>query len=136
MTVARLTDRDYEALASFRRAVRVFLRFSDDAARDAGLTPNQHQLLLAIRASRESGPPTIGEVADALQLQHHSAVELVGRAVEAGLVSRKVDARDRRRHRLVLTAVGRRKLAALTAAHRQELRRFRDQLSAVLHILD
>ena len=136
MTVRELTDRDYRALASFRHALRVFTRFSDDAARAAGVTPNQHQLLLAIRGAPGDHGPSIGDVARSLQLQHHSVVELVDRAVDAGLVERRVDADDRRRHRLALTASGRRTLAALTAAHRDELRRFRSQLSAALDILD
>ena len=72
-----LTDSDYRTLAEFRHALRVFLRFSEDAARQEGLTPNQHQLLLAIRGFPGDGPPTIGDVAEHLQLQHHSVVELV-----------------------------------------------------------
>jgi DNA-binding MarR family transcriptional regulator len=136
VTVRELTDSDYQTLASFRHALRVFTRFSDDAARAAGVTPNQHQLLLAIRGAPDAGGPSSGGVAESLQLQHHSVVELVDRAVEAGLVTRRVDEHDRRRHRLALTATGRRKLAALTAAHRAELRRFRNQLSAALDILD
>jgi DNA-binding MarR family transcriptional regulator len=98
-----LRDDDYRTLASFRHALRVFLRFSEDAARSEGLTPNQHQLLLAIRGYPDRQAPTITDAAEFLQLQHHSVVELVDRAVDAGLVTRRVDADDRRRQRLALT---------------------------------
>ena len=131
-----LADRDYRTLATFRHALRVFLRFSEDAARSAGLTPNQHQLLLAIRGFEGPDAPSIGDAAESLQLQHHSVVELVDRAVEAGLVTRRVDRNDRRRQRLALTAKGARTLAHLSAAHREELRRFRDEMTEVLRKLD
>jgi DNA-binding MarR family transcriptional regulator len=130
-----LTDRDYRTLAEFRHALRVFLRFSEDAARAEGLTPNQHQLLLAIRGYPGSERPSIGDVAELLQLQHHSVVELVDRAVDARLVRRHVDPDDRRRQRLVLTSSGSKKLERLSALHRSELQQFRDQLSSVLQDL-
>ena len=129
----KLTDAEYGALARFRAALRVFLRFSEDAARDAGVTPNQHQLLLAIRGSVTR--PTISDVADSLQLRHHSTVELIDRAVEAGLVERETDATDRRRQRLALTRKGARVLASLSATHREELRRFREEMAEVLREL-
>ena len=116
--------------------MRVFLRFSEDAARSEGLTPNQHQLLLAVRGFPGEGAPTITDAAEFLQLQHHSVVELVDRAVDAGLVTRRVDPIDRRRQRLALTAKGSRKLARLSSAHRDELRRFRDEMTEVLRELD
>src|SRR4051812_22429656 len=121
-----LTRAEYRVLGRFRVALRIFLRFSEDAARAAGVTPNQHQLLLAIRAS--DAPPSIGEMASALQLRHHSTVELVNRAVDAGLVSRDTDIDDRRRQRLSLTREGERVLASLSATHREELRRFREEM--------
>ena len=127
-----LGDRDYQALARFRYALRVFVRFSEDAARAEGITPHQHQLLLSIRGFVGRGSPTIGDVAEQLQLQHHSTVELIDRAAEAGLVQRQVDPHDRRRQRLLLTASGSKKLERLSTVHRSELRRFRDQLSDVL----
>src|SRR5205085_2592337 len=95
-----LNDRDYRTLATFRHSLRVFLRFSEDAARSEGLTPNQHQLLLAIRGFPEPNGPAITDAAHFLQLQHHSVVELVDRAVDGGLVTRRVDPDDRRRQRL------------------------------------
>ena len=131
-----LSERDYRALARFRYALRVFLRFSEQAARHAGLAPNQHQLLLAIRGwdGPDSGP-TIGDIAQHLQLQHHSVVELVNRAVMADLVTRQPDPDDRRRQRLALTDRGARQIATLSAAHRDELRRFRQEMTNILEEL-
>jgi len=131
---ADLTDSEYRVLSRFRFALRVFLRFSEQAARDAGLTPNQHQLLLAVRGFPD-GAPAISDVAEWLQLRHHSTVELVDRAVEAGLVLRRTDPEDRRRQRLTLTREGERLLASLSAAHREELRRFRAEMADVLREL-
>ena len=113
----------------------MFLRFSEDAAREAGVTPNQHQLLLAIRGF-PTGDPSVTDLAEWLQLKHHSTVELVDRAVDAGLISRHPDADDRRRQRLVLTARGAGVLASLSDAHREELRRFRGEMSDLLDELD
>jgi DNA-binding MarR family transcriptional regulator len=123
-----VTRDDYQTLAQFRRALREFVHFSEQAARAAGLTPAQHQLLLAIKGSDLPEPPTIGEMAEALKLQHHSAVELVDRASAAGLVARVTDTGDARIQRLVLTSLGEEKLAGLAALHREELRRFRDEI--------
>ena len=128
-----LTDAEYHALATFRGALRVFVRFSEDAARAAGITPNQHQLLLAIRGAKEN--PSISDLAEWLQLRHHSTVELVDRAVLAGLVDRRADHHDKRRQRLVLTARGERILSSLSEAHRDELRRFREEMGEVLREL-
>jgi DNA-binding MarR family transcriptional regulator len=122
-----VTDAEYHALAQFRRALRSFLHFSEEAAYAAGLTPSQHQLLLAIRGADPDHPPTIGEVADWLKLRHHSTVELVNRAERSGLVSRIPDATDRRRQRLALTELGQAKLDALSTLHREELHRFREE---------
>lgn len=124
-----VTQADYQTLARFRRALRAFLRFSEEAARGAGLTPAQHQLLLAIKGAESGQPPTIAEIADSLKVRHHSAVELVDRAVAAGFVLREADPHDARYQRLVLTAEGEEKLARLSVAHREELRRFREQMS-------
>jgi DNA-binding MarR family transcriptional regulator len=124
-----VTLADYQALARFRRALREFLHFSEQAARAAGMTPAQHQLLLAVKGTESGDPPTIGEVAEWLKLRHHSAVELVDRAVAADLLVRVTDPGDSRRQRLVLTAPGEEKLAHLSAAHRSELRRFKDEMA-------
>lgn len=126
-----MREAEYRALARFRFALRVFLRFSEDAARAVGLTPNQHQLLLTVRG-HAGEPPTITEVAESLQLRHNSTVELVDRVVEAGLLERQVDDRDRRRQRLVLTDHGEELLRSLSTSHREELRRFREEMAEVL----
>jgi DNA-binding MarR family transcriptional regulator len=126
-----VTLADYQALARFRRALREFLHFSEQAARAAGLTPAQHQLLLAVKGTESGQPPTIGEVADSLKLRHHSAVELVDRAVAAHLLMRMDDPVDARLQRLVLTAQGEDKLARLSTAHRRELGRFREEISVL-----
>ncbi|HXY94854.1 MAG TPA: MarR family winged helix-turn-helix transcriptional regulator [Acidimicrobiia bacterium] len=131
-----LSDRDYRALARFRYALRVFQRFSEQAAREAGVTPAQHQLLLAIRGHAGSDPPVIAELAEALQLRHHSVVELIDRADAAGLVRRTPDRHDQRRQRVQLTAAGRDVLERLSLVHRDELRRFRQQMVDVLRELD
>ena len=130
-----MTDAEYQALAQFRRALRSFLHFSEEAAKAAGLTPSQHQLLLAIRGADTPEPPTIGEVADWMKLRHHSAVELVDRAENSGLVIRVPDPNDHRRQRLALTELGRTKLAELSVLHREELRRFQEEGLARLRFL-
>ncbi|MBO0732373.1 MAG: winged helix-turn-helix transcriptional regulator [Acidimicrobiaceae bacterium] len=122
-----VTDAEYRALAQFRRALRSFLHFSEEAATAAGLTPSQHQLLLAIRGADPEAAPTIGQMAQWLKLRHHSTVELVDRAEKSGLVTRIADATDRRRQRLALTELGHSKLEALSTLHREELRRFREE---------
>jgi DNA-binding MarR family transcriptional regulator len=130
-----VTDAEYQALALFRRRLRSFLHFSEEAARAAGLTPAQHQLLLAIRGADTDEPPTIGEVADWMKLRHHSAVELVNRAEKAGLIRRCPDPNDLRRQRLLLTELGDTKLADLSVLHREELRRFHEDSLASLRNL-
>lgn len=122
-----VTPAEYRALAQFRRALRSFMHFSEEAAKAAGLTPSQHQLLLAIRGADTEHAPTIGEVADWLKLRHHSTVELVNRAEKAGLLRRTPDPDDHRRQRLLLTELGETKLDALSTLHREELRRFREE---------
>jgi DNA-binding MarR family transcriptional regulator len=133
---AHLSTADYQALARFRRALRRFQRFSETAARRADLTPAQHQLLLAIRGHDADTPPTVADVAESLQLKHHSTVELIDRASSNGLVVRHADADDARRVRLSLTDHGRAKLAELSVQHREELRRFRSEMIDVLRELD
>lgn len=131
-----LTDREYQALARFRHALRVFLRFSEQAARAASVTPSQHQLLLAVRGHVGERPPVVGDLADALQLRHHSVVELVDRAEVAGLVRRRPDPDDNRRQQVLLTDDGSRVLEQLSTVHRDELRRFRSEMVDVLRELD
>ena len=119
----RLTDADYEDLLSLRTGLRRFLRWSEQQAEEAGLTPAQHQLLLAVRGHTDRRGPTVGEVADYLMLRHHSAVGLVDRAEEAGLLTRVRDVDDHRVVRLQLTGVGTKRLESLAEAHREELQR-------------
>lgn len=122
-TTGPLGDDQYAQLLAFRTALRRFLRWSERQAAAAGTTPQQHQLLLAIRGHEGPSAPTVGDVAEHLMLRHHSAVELVDRAEQAGLVVRDVDEHDRRLVRLALTAAGRRLLGRLTASHLEELAR-------------
>ena len=117
---AKLTTGDYRHLLEVRTGLRRFLHWSEEQAHSAGLTPAQHQLLLAIRG-HASGPPTIGEVAGHLLLRHHSVVGLVDRAEHAGLLERRVDPGDGRVVRLQLTPTGLRRLEALAAAHLEEI---------------
>ena len=126
-----LTDADYRALARFRYALRVFLRFSERAAREAGVTPAQHQLLLAARGF-DDGAPSTADLAEMLQQTHHAVVELIDRAEAAGLVIRTVDPDDARRRLISLTPRGQEILDALTSAHRTELRRLRTDLQEAL----
>jgi DNA-binding MarR family transcriptional regulator len=123
-----LTDADYRRLLDFRDGLRRFLRWSEDQAKAVGLTPAQHQLLLAIRGHDDPDGPTIGDVAHHLLLRHNSAVELLDRAQGAGLVERVVDEVDHRVVRLRLTRDGERRLAALTEQHLEELRRLGPRL--------
>jgi DNA-binding MarR family transcriptional regulator len=119
----RLRDHDYEDLLALRTGLRRFLRWSDQEAEAVGLTPAQHQLLLAVRGHADRRGPTVGEVADYLLLRHHSAVGLVDRAEGAGLVTRARDPEDHRVVRLRLSTAGRKRLDALGALHREELER-------------
>jgi len=116
-----LRDEHYQALAEFRYRLRQFLRRSEEAARSVGLEPQQHQLLLALRGLPPGREPTIGELAERLQIQHHSAVELVDRLERRGLVWRERGERDRRQVYVRLTPEGRRVLEGLAAFHWQEL---------------
>jgi DNA-binding MarR family transcriptional regulator len=127
---------EYRALAQFRYALRRFLHFSDEAARSAGLTPAQHQLLLAIKGAPGGEPPTLGVVAELLQLKLHSTGELVERAAANGLVTRTTDPADHRRVLLDLAPRGEELLADLTRLHREEVRRFRDMMHDALAPFD
>jgi DNA-binding MarR family transcriptional regulator len=131
-----LADGQYRELLAFRTGLRQFLRWSEEQAVEAGLTGQQHQLLLAVRGHPSPGSPTIGDVADYLRLRHHSAVELVDRAEQAGLVRRVADRADRRVIRLVLTAKGRRLLRHLSAAHLEELTRLAPIIQRLARGLD
>jgi DNA-binding MarR family transcriptional regulator len=122
--VNALREIDYQRLARFRYALRRFLRFSEDAARDAGISPGQYQLLLFIRSFGDK-PPIVAEMAERLQVKHQSAVGLIDRCEHAGLVARRPDSQDGRRVRVVLTPKGRRTIAKLVSLHLRELAAFR-----------
>jgi DNA-binding MarR family transcriptional regulator len=132
-----LKQDDYRTLARFRLLIRRFLHFSESAAHDAGLEPQQHQMMLMIRASDEPDGPTVRMVADQLVIRHHSAVGLVDRLEERGLVERIREGADRREVRLRLTARGEHLVAELAQSHQSELRRMApqlvDALSGLLH---
>ena len=112
-------------LALFRFRIRKFLRFSEQAARECGLTPQQYQLLLGIAGYNTRRKTTISELAEFLQERHNSVVELVGRAVERGLVRKERDTQDRRRVFVSLTARGETVLWRLAKLHKQEIGRRR-----------
>jgi DNA-binding MarR family transcriptional regulator len=115
---------DYEALAEFRYQIRRFLHFSEEAARLSEIEPQHHQLLLAARGFRGNPDegPTVGYLAERLQIRHHSAVELIDRMVAHGLVERVQNERDRRQVIVSLTRYGDRILKKLSADHVRELR--------------
>jgi DNA-binding MarR family transcriptional regulator len=119
---ARVSQSEYRALAEFRYEIRRFLAFSERAARDAGIEPQQHQLLLALQGLAPGSRPTIGTVAERLCVQHHTAVALVDKLEEHGLVRRERSREDRREVFLRLTADGASKLQALSEIHREHLR--------------
>ena len=125
----RLRTEDYRRLLELRTGLRRFFRWSQEQATTAGLTPAQHQLLLAIRGHPGASGPTIGEVAGHLLLRHHSAVGLVDRAEAAGLVHRVPDPQDHRVVRLGLTREGADRLEELSGAHLEELRRLAPRLA-------
>jgi len=127
-----LGDVEYATLASFRRSLRVFLEFSAAAAREAGLTPQQHQAILAIRGFGLGGDMTINDLADQLLLKPQTAVELADRLETAGLVRRTRDDTDRRRVFLTLTDKAKRLLEKLSAAHLAQIRRDAPQLIELL----
>lgn len=119
----RLTTPDYSQLAAFRRALRGFLRFSEEAAAGVGLTSQHYQAMLALRACPEDRRVAISDLAQQLLIKHNSAVELVDRLVREGLVLREPSSADRRKVELRLTSRGREVLAKLAATHRSELQR-------------
>jgi len=128
----RPSQRDYEALSEFRYLIRCFLEFSQNEAKRVGLTPRQHQALLAIKGFAAGRSITVGDLAERLRIRHHSAVELVDRLAEAGLVERTVDPADHRRALLSLTARAEEDLADLSAAHLDELSRIEPVLERIL----
>jgi DNA-binding MarR family transcriptional regulator len=126
---------DYRRLAAFRHTLRRFLAFSEAAARDAGVTPQQHQALLAIKGAADPGTATVGYLAEQLLLAPNSAAELADRMVKSGLLIRSEAREDRRRVVLSLTASAEKALDALSAAHIRELRESAPILDGLLKLL-
>jgi DNA-binding MarR family transcriptional regulator len=118
-----LTKQDFEALARFRFGIRRYLRFSEETVRRHGVTPQQYQLMLALKGFPNRDWAMVRELADRLQLRHHSVVELISRAQREGFVERTTDPDDARAVRVALTGEGERLLGRLSALHRDELRR-------------
>lgn len=128
----QVSDADYETLAAFRAALRRFLRVSEGLAHGLGLTPQQHQGMLAIRGFPGGVHPTIGQLAARLQVNHNSAVGLVTRLVTHGYVRRQVSKEDQRRVHVALTPKGHAILDKLTEAHRIELRHMGPEITRLL----
>lgn len=126
-----VTQAEYETLAELRYSLRQFMHFSEEAAHRAGVTPQQHQALLAIKGFR-GGKMTIGEFAERLQVRHHSAVGLVDRLVLKKFVVRQHLAKDRRQVSLELTELGDQMLENLSAAHKEQLRRTGPRIESLL----
>ena len=127
---------DYRRLAEFRHALRRFLAFSEAAARQAGITPQQHQALLAIKGAPTPEGVTVGYLAGQLLLQPNSAAELVDRMVNCGLLTRQEAPDDRRRVVLTLTPSAEKALHALSAAHIRELRQSAPVLDGLFELLN
>jgi DNA-binding MarR family transcriptional regulator len=125
----RVTKQEYETLATFRYNLRHFLRFSESAAESAGLTSRQYQALLAIKGFPARDCVTVGELAQQLQIAHHSAVGLVDRLALQKLVFREAGTEDRRQVYVKLTARGVEVLEELTSAHKEELRRLAGRIN-------
>jgi DNA-binding MarR family transcriptional regulator len=129
---AHLEAAEYHQLASFRYALRSFLRFSEAAAEKVGLTAQHYQALLAVCATAD-GHVTINDLAQQLLIRHNSAVGLVDRLTAQGLLTREPSPEDGRKVHLRLSAKGDRVLQKLAEVHREELRRIGPQLEALLH---
>ena len=130
-----LVKSEYETLAAFRYALRQFLHFSGAAAQAAGITAQQHQALLAIKGFPQRESVTVGELAERLQLRHHSAVGLVDRLVAEKLVVRGPSAKDRRRVLIQLTRRGETILEKLGCLHRQQLKQIGPEICQLLERL-
>ena len=111
---------DFKAMAELRYQIRRFIRFSENVARQAGIEPQQHQLLLAVRGLPDDLKPTVGVLAERMQLQHHSTVELIDRLEERGFIIRLRATDDRRQVLIKLTATGEEFLSQLSLYHLQE----------------
>jgi DNA-binding MarR family transcriptional regulator len=131
-----LEQEDFTHLLELRKGLRRFLRWSEEQAKAAGLTPAKHQLLLAVRGHPDPSGPTIGEIADYLVLRHHSAVGLIDRAVADGLVKRNADPHSKSVVRITLTPAGMDKLELLSEAHLEELAHLAPTMQALWHAVE
>ncbi len=127
-----VSKNEYEVLAEFRYTLRKFLRFSEAAANELGLTPQQHQALLAIKGFPGRDQITIGELAERLQIRHHSAVGLADRLEAENLIERSPSAGDRRKVYISLTSHGLALIHKLSALHHDELLRLVPQLRLLM----
>jgi len=127
-----LTDEQFARILEFRVALRRFGRFTEEQAGKFDMTAAQYQLLLAVRGHEHPIGPTIADIARYLLIRHHSAVGLVDRTRDLGLIERRRDGDDQRLVRLVLTPLGQERLNALAQAHLKELHRLAEVLGALL----
>ncbi|MDB6131310.1 MAG: Transcriptional regulator [Verrucomicrobiales bacterium] len=126
------TKKQYETLAAFRYRLRLFLQFSEEAAKKEGLSGQQHQALLAIKGFPGREVITVGELAERLCIHHNSAVGLVNRLEKDGLVTKKSGEIDRREMHVSLTLGGTKMLESLAYAHKEELLKIGPQLRSLL----
>jgi DNA-binding MarR family transcriptional regulator len=131
-----LSQAEYRTLAEFRYQIRRFLHFSEEQARAVGLEPQQHQLLLAVHGLPRTVTATVSELAERLQLKHHSVVELIDRLERRGYVTRNSSHKDRRQVLVHLTGAGSTVLRKLSLAHHMELETAAPALARVLRSLD
>jgi DNA-binding MarR family transcriptional regulator len=136
VSVKALSDADYRAHAEFRYAMRRYLHVSEEQARMRGVTPQQLLLLLAVRGHPSYPAVSISEIAERLQVRHHSASLLVERSVRRDLLSREQDQQDRRRAMVSLTPYGMSVLEEIMLANRRELRKIEGILTAIVDSLD
>lgn len=126
------TASDYQALANFRHTLKKFLEFSTSAAQAAGVPPQQHQALLAIKGLRPDETMTVGLLAEKLLIAPHTAVELTNRLTKGGYITRQPDPEDRRRQTLHLTDQAEEVMSHLSAIHLKEIRELAPQLIEIL----
>ena len=130
--ISAITKLEYEVLAEFRYTLRRFMRFSEKAVKEVGITPQQHQALLAIKGFPARDQITIGELSERLQIKHHSAVGLLNRLEAEKLITRSPAQKDRRKVIISLTEHGLLILERLSDIHREELQRLSPQLRSLL----
>lgn len=133
--MARITKAEYEILAAFRYSLRQFLHFSEEAAQSVGLTPQQHQALLSIKGFPGRDKITIKELAERMQIRHHSAVGLADRLVAQGLLKREPSRTDRRQVYVTLSTQGLALLEQLSSIHKEELRHTLPELQKLIEQL-